>query len=500
VRAAFRAERRKLAAQVSTRVLALVCGLGPLAFAAILSGQSGVPGDTLLGASVHSSGYAFSLVVLGFAGYLGFPVMAGVLAGDIFSSEDRYGTWKTILTRSRTRREVFAGKLAAAAAMAVGLLVLSAVSSLLSGFLFIGDQPLLGLGGTVIGSGEALWLVLAAWLVNIPALLGFTALAVLFSVAARNGIVGVLGPVLSALVMQLLALVGTGTWMHTALLAGAFDDWHGLLSTPRFYLPLAIGTAVAAAWIGASLSLSSWIVARRDFAGPPVPARGGWRPAARIVLAAAGVSVLLGLLSSVGPTAVTAARLEASVRPVFDRLLVLQQSELGRALPAGTLPSLRTSCRRHSGQSSGPGDDWTCTITIVTARPGAEPLLLTTVTYDLSVKANGCYRAEAPPAFVGQQMMTDAAGHSVLNPLFIFYGCFDTTASTPRQATKPAPRASSPPRGSKPSQAEGRALREAEKAAGPGVVHQTEESERAIERQSEGKHTVEESSRLNLGG
>ena len=109
LRGAYRAERRKLVAQVSTRVLALVCGLGPFAFAAVLSGQSGVPGDTLLGAWVHGSGYAFSLVVLGFGGYLGFPVLAGALAGDILSCEDRYGTWKTILTRSGTRRQVFAG-------------------------------------------------------------------------------------------------------------------------------------------------------------------------------------------------------------------------------------------------------------------------------------------------------------------------------------------------------------------------------------------------------
>ena len=101
-------------------MLALVCLLGPLAFGAVLSRQSGVPGDTLLGVWVHSSGYSFSLVVLGFAGYLGFPLLAGGLAGDMFSSEDRYGTWKTILTRSRSRGEVFSGKLAAAVTLRWG--------------------------------------------------------------------------------------------------------------------------------------------------------------------------------------------------------------------------------------------------------------------------------------------------------------------------------------------------------------------------------------------
>ncbi len=145
----YRAERRKLLAQLSTRVLALVCALGPLAFGAILSQQSGLPADTLLGVWVHASGYAVSLVVLGFGGYLGFPVLAGVLAGDLFSSEDRYGTWKTVLTRSRSRRDVFAGKVLAAGTLALALVALLALSSLLAGLLFTGDQPLVGLGGNV---------------------------------------------------------------------------------------------------------------------------------------------------------------------------------------------------------------------------------------------------------------------------------------------------------------------------------------------------------------
>ena len=497
---ASRAERRKLLAQPSTRVLALVCLLGPFAFAAVLSGQSGVPGDTLLGAGVHSSGYTFSLVVLGFAGYLGLPVLGGVLAGDIFSAEDRYGTWKTILTRSRSRGELFAGKILAAMALALALLAIAAASSLISGFIFIGDQPMVGLGGNVIGSGQALWLVLASWLVSAPALLGFTSLALLLSAASRSGIVGVIGPVLAALVMQLLALVGTGSWMHTALLAASFDAWHGLLGSPRFYLPLAIGIGVALLWILACIAGAWGVLRRRDFAGPAVPRRPGWGPAARVVLSAAAVTILLGLLADAGPTAITAARLEASVKPVFGRLLVLQQQELGRTVSTATQPRLRTSCRRHSGQSAGPGDDWTCTLTVVAPSAGAEPFQITSVIYDLSVKSNGCYRAEAPPTFVGQQMMSDAAGHSIINPLFIFYGCFDTTASAAaRDRSAAGQRPSTSGRGSGTTGVQSRALREAEQSAGPGVVRETEASERAIERQAEGAHPAEEASKLNLG-
>jgi ABC-2 type transport system permease protein len=114
VRNAYDTELSKLMSQLPTRILVLICALAPLAFAAVLKVQSGTPSDALFGFWVHSSGFAVSLVILGFAGSWGLPIIAGVLAGDLFSSEDRHGTWKTILTRSCTREDVFAGKLLAA--------------------------------------------------------------------------------------------------------------------------------------------------------------------------------------------------------------------------------------------------------------------------------------------------------------------------------------------------------------------------------------------------
>ena len=41
------------------------------------------------------------------------------------------------------------------------------------------------------------------------------------------------------------------------------------------------------------------------------------------------------------------------------------------------------------------------------------------------MQSNGCYKAESPPSFVGQQTMRDANGHQVVNPLFVLYGCFN---------------------------------------------------------------------------
>ncbi len=425
IASAYRTERRKLAAQLPARLLALVCLLGPFAFAVLLKLQGGVPADTLFGVWVHSSGFAVSLVVLGFAGSWGFPVIAGVLAGDLFSSEDRYGTWKTVLTRSCRRSDLFVGKVLAAATFSVGLLTLAALSSLAAGLLLTGDQSLVGLSGTLLSPGRSLGLVAAGWLASLLGMLAFTSLAVLFSVLTRNGIIGVLGPVLVALAMQLLALVGSGVWLHTLLVASAFDDWHGLATGHPFYGPLALGCAVSVVWIVACLGTAWSALRRRDFAGTPLGRRSGWLVAVRAVIGAIALIALLAVAAGWGPPAITAARLQAAITPTFNDLTLLQQRLLGRTVPAGAKLNILPSCRRRAGTTQGPGDDWVCTLDVLIPQPGANPFQDTPVTYDVSVKSNGCYKAEAPPSFVGQQMMRDAHGQSVVNPLFTIYGCFD---------------------------------------------------------------------------
>jgi ABC-2 type transport system permease protein len=279
--AACAAERRKLLAQTWTRLAAIACALGPLLVALLLSRQSGAPGDSLLGTWVHSSGWATGFVTLDFAGYLGFPVLAALVAGDLFSCEDRYGTWKAILTRSSGRRDVFVAKVLAGAVLASALTVLVAVSSVAGGLLFVGSRPLVGVGGSVLGSREAALLLVSSWLLSIPPVIGFVSLAVLLSVASRSGIVGVAGTAIAGLLMQLLAFVGNGSWTGWTLLGSAFDGWHGLLASPRYYAPLAIAVAVSTLWTAGALSAAWLILSRRDFAGPPVTRLRGWAPSLR---------------------------------------------------------------------------------------------------------------------------------------------------------------------------------------------------------------------------
>jgi ABC-2 type transport system permease protein len=420
----FRVERRKLGAQPAVRLLALVCLLGPFIFSAILKIQSGSPTDDLYGVWVHSSGYAISLVLLGFAGSWGMPLIAGIVTGDMFSSEDRYGTWKMVLTRSRRRGELLAGKLLAAAAFVVGLTALTAVSSLVAGILFFGAHPLVSLSGTVFSAGGSLGRVLIGWLVCLPPTLAFASLAALLSVATRNGIVGVLGPAVAALAMQLLLLVGTGIWPHLLLVGSAFNAWTGLFTAHPYYGPLLVAMLVSLVWIVACLGATWWLLSRREIAGPPVARRQGWVGPVRVAVVLCAVIALFAVAGNLGPAGVTAARLRASFTPAFNDLTLLQQRELGRAVPAGAQLRILPTCSRRGSVPHGPGD-WVCTMTVFIPQPGAVPFQQTPVTYDVSVQWDGCYKAQSPPAFIGQQTMRDAAGKQVVNPLYTIYGCFN---------------------------------------------------------------------------
>ena len=333
---AYRAESRKLSSQLAVRILALVCLIGPFAFAAVLRAQSGSPADTLFGALVHSSGFAVSLVVLSFAGSWGFPLLAGIVAGDMFSSEDRYGTWKTVLTRSCSRSDLFAGKMLAAATFAIALALLAMLSSLAAGVLIVGDQSLIGLGGTLLSPGHALGSTLASWLLCIPPVLAFASTGALLSIASRNGIVGVIGPSVIAVIMELLALVGAGSWAHMLLIASAFVTWPALFTAHPYFGPLVVGLLVCLLWTAACVAASWVLLRRRDFAGPAAARRRSWALPARVVLTAAVLIALIALAGNLGPAGVTVTRLQANITPNFENLTLLQQRLLGRVAPAGT--------------------------------------------------------------------------------------------------------------------------------------------------------------------
>ena len=107
---AYRFELVKQLAQWRVRLLILACWIGPAIAVIVVSGQSTLPSDTLFGREMHATGWAGALVVLSFAGSWFFPLLTSVVAGDVFSAEDRLGTWRHLLVAVRSPRRIFAAK------------------------------------------------------------------------------------------------------------------------------------------------------------------------------------------------------------------------------------------------------------------------------------------------------------------------------------------------------------------------------------------------------
>jgi ABC-2 type transport system permease protein len=425
VRAVGATELRKLRAQAPVRALAVACVAGPLALAGVLALQSAVPGDTLFGQWVHTSATALPLVVLSFASAWVFPVLGGLVGALVFGAEDRYDTWKTVLTRSRSRAELFAGKSVTALACAVALTAALAVSSVVAGLLLAGAHPIVGLSGNLVGPGHGLVLALASWALVLPPVAGFASVAILMAVVSRSALVGVVGPIVLGLVMQLLGLIGGGEIVRTLLLSSSFDAWHGLFAERPFHGPLLLGEAVAVVWIVVPLAIAAAVLRRRQFAGAHAERPAGRGVAVRRVALAAAVIALVAVGETLGPSPITPRRLDRSFAGAFNRLVTYQQVLLGRSVPAGTSLNAVPYCFRRSGGSAkrGPGDDWTCRM--FAGAPGTSNAVQ--VDYEVTVRPNGCYDASSPPGYIGGLRIRDADGHSVLNPLFRIQGCLDTT-------------------------------------------------------------------------
>jgi ABC-2 type transport system permease protein len=262
----LRWEIAKLAAQARARYLLLGCLLVPPVIVAVFTGQQ-PPTDTIYGRHIHQSGFADALLILAFAHQWLLPLLAALVAGDIFANEDGHGTWKTILTRSVSRGQLFAAKTLAAILINLVALVVLAGSTIASSLFIVGTQPLPGLSGQLIPAGTAWPLVAAAWATAVPPLLGFTALALLLSVLSRNPTVGVAAPVVLGFAMQLLSTLGGLDLARRLLLTTGFEAWHGLFTTHRFTGPIVQAAAVAAAWTAVCLVIGYLALRRRDIIG-----------------------------------------------------------------------------------------------------------------------------------------------------------------------------------------------------------------------------------------
>jgi len=260
-------EVRKLRAQARARYTLLVVALAPILIVVVIQGQQRPPKDTLFGRYAHDSGFSVALLVLGFAAQWVLPLLTTIVAGDIFASEDQLGTWKTVLTRSVSRRQLFWAKTLTAAGFTTLLLLVLGAVTIVSSALVVGRQPLLGLSGQTISSGTGAWLTAASWASALAPMLAITSLAILLSVRSRNPAVGIAAPVVLAMIMQLVGALGGLEGIRPLLITTPFEAWHGLLVQDRFTRPLVEGIAVSAGWCLVCLGSAYASLRRRDITG-----------------------------------------------------------------------------------------------------------------------------------------------------------------------------------------------------------------------------------------
>jgi ABC-2 type transport system permease protein len=263
----LRWELRKLGAQWRTRSVLLAAAVAPVLVVLVMRGQSRPPKDSLFGRYALDNGFALALLILGFASQWVLPLLTAIVAGDIFASEDQQGTWKTVLTRSTSRSRLFGAKTVAALGFAVLTLAVVAVSATAASVLIIGHQPLTGLTGQVIPSGEALRLVAESWLSMLPATLGFTCLAILLSVWSRNAAVGIAAPVVLGMTMQMVGSLGGVEAIRPFLLTTSYEAWHGLMTAPQFLGPMKEGVLACGLWCVVTLVTAFVLLRRRDITG-----------------------------------------------------------------------------------------------------------------------------------------------------------------------------------------------------------------------------------------
>ena len=263
----YRWEVAKLLAQKRTYLGLGSAALVPIIFVVVLVLQKGGPNDVPLGRYIRDTGLAVPFVVLFFMSIWGLPLITALVAGDIVASESHNGTLKTILTRSRERGQVFAGKALASITYTLAVVFAVGAVGLVAGTAAWGFHPLTSLSGGKVSAGHGLALLFASLAVYGLPLVGVAAFGVMLSTITRNSAASVVGTLMWALLMQLVGVLPGTESVRPYLLGTQFSAWHGFLRIPVDWAPVIRATWVCALYIALPLAGAYLTFLRRDVAG-----------------------------------------------------------------------------------------------------------------------------------------------------------------------------------------------------------------------------------------
>lgn len=264
----YRWELRKLLAQVRTYLGLGLLTLLPVIFVVFESlHHQHDQHDNIFAAQITQSGLATPVLMLLFMSGFFIPVVAALVAGDIFSNEDGNGTLKTILTRSVDRGQVFAAKALAALTYAVLAVLVAATVATVAGLASWGFRSVRTYSGTLVSAPEALLLVFAANAAYLIPLFAVAAIGLMLSAATRNSAAAVVGTIGIVILLFIIAQIPGLEAIQPYLLTEQFQAWQGLLRTPTNWAPIIHSAWLCALYGVPSLLAGYLIFLRRDVAG-----------------------------------------------------------------------------------------------------------------------------------------------------------------------------------------------------------------------------------------
>jgi ABC-2 type transport system permease protein len=418
----YRFELVKLLAQWPIRLVLVACCLGPALFVVVVSQQSSLPSDTVFGRWLGQTGWAGPLVILSFACSWLLPLLTSLVAGDVFASEDRLGTWRHLLVAVRSPRRIFAAKALASLTVILLLATGLAASGIVGGLAAVGNRPLVGLDGHLLSPGQAAAAVLLAWVTVLAPTLAFAAVGLLGSVTLGRSPMGLIMPALLALVLQIAQLLPLPVVARVALPSYAFIAWRGLFTDPGQTGPLLVGVAVDVAWAVVAAALAYRLFLRRDFTDLAYDGIGRRVLMQAVLPLAALFAISVAVIAGTTPASgsgIDKPKLDRSLATAFAHLYVMQTDELHR--PGVTEAQLRSGATCDKGGSRvddiGPGNDWRCVVTWHLPGSAATGSAI----YQLDVTPDGRYVADGDgPQEVNGFFQVRTATGDAPNPLWQF--------------------------------------------------------------------------------
>ncbi|HLI33091.1 MAG TPA: ABC transporter permease [Solirubrobacteraceae bacterium] len=261
-------ELRKLRAQKRTYLGLGLAILPPAVFVIFWNLHQGPHrAQNVFAREITRTGLAMPVLMLLFESFLLLPIIAALVAGDIFAAEDGNGTLKTILTRSAQRGQIFSAKAITALLYTIAAVYLASAVATAAGVASWGFNSVKTLSGTFVSAPRALLLIVAADACYLIPLLALAAIGLMLSVATRNSAAAVLATVAAPIVLLIVGQIPGLEGTHPYLLTEQFQAWQGLMRTPTDWGPVAHSAWVCALYGLPALAIAYLTFLRRDVAG-----------------------------------------------------------------------------------------------------------------------------------------------------------------------------------------------------------------------------------------